>query len=86
MLALIIHAITQTEHTLRKLITKSAKSTQLSIDRKLKDHIALLMNNIYLFYLVFIPMNRVDLLLIIFTGVGLLLFLKRVVYFWINES
>jgi len=29
-------------------------------------------------------MNRVDLLLIIFTGVGLLLFLKRVVYFWIN--
>ena len=86
MLALIIHAITQTEHTLRKLITKSAQNTQLSIDRKLKDHIALLMNNIYLFYLVFIPMNRVDLLLIIFTGVGLLLFLKRVVYFWINES
>ena len=86
MLALIIHAITQTEHTLRELITKSAQNTQLSIDRKLKDHIALLMNNIYLFYLVFIPMNRVDLLLIIFTGVGLLLFLKRVVYFWINES
>ena len=85
MLALIIHAITQTEHTLRKFITKSAQSTQLSIDRRFKDYIALLMNNIYVFYLIFIPINRVDLLLIIFTGIELSLFLKRVAYFWINE-
>jgi len=47
--------------------------------------LALLMNNIYLFYLVFIPMNRIDILLISFAGVELLLLVKRTIYFWINE-
>ena len=51
----------------------------------LTGQLALLMNNIYLFYLVFIPMNRIDILLISFAGVELLLLVKRTISFWINE-
>ena len=49
------------------------------------DHIALMMNNIYLFYLVFIPINRIDLFLLSYAVAELLLFIKRVVTFWIKE-
>ena len=83
MLALLIHAITQTEHTLRNLIKKG--STQHKNNNNFFTHIALAMNNIYLFYLIFIPMNRIDLLLIFFAVFELLLLLKRIIFFWINE-
>ena len=83
MLALLIHAITQTEHTLRNLIKK--ESTQHKNNNNFFTHIALAMNNIYLFYLIFIPINRIDLLLIIFSVFELLLLIKRIIFFWINE-
>ena len=86
MLALIIHGITQTEHTLRGMISKQKIRNQDSSNvSDLTGQLALLMNNIYLFYLVFIPMNRIDILLISFAGVELLLLVKRTIYFWINE-
>lgn len=86
MLALIIHGITQTEHTLRGMISKLKNGNQDSIKvSDLTGQLALLMNNIYLFYLVFIPMNRIDILLISFAGVELLLLVKRTISFWINE-
>tara|TARA_Y100000746_G_scaffold51715_1_gene40827 strand:- start:30 stop:698 length:669 start_codon:yes stop_codon:yes gene_type:complete len=83
MLALVIHAITQTEHTLRNLIKKG--STQHKNNNNFFTHIALAMNNIYIFYLIFIPMNRIDLLLIFFAVFELLLLLKRIIFFCINE-
>ena len=83
MVALVIHAITQTEHTLRNLIKKG--STKPKNNNNFFTHIALAINNIYLFYLIFIPMNRIDLLLIFFTVFELLLLLKRTIFFWINE-
>ena len=83
MLALLIHAITQTEHTLRNLIKKG--STQHKNNNNFFTHIALAMNNIYIFYLIFIPMNRIDLLLIFFAVFELLLLLKRIIFFCINE-
>ena len=83
MLALVIHAITQTEHTLRNLIKKG--SSQPENNNNFFTHIALTINNIYLFYLIFIPMNRIDLLLIFFAVFELLLLLKRTIFFWINE-
>lgn len=83
MLALLIHAITQTEHTLRNLIKKG--STQHKNNNNFFTHIALAMNNIYLFYLIFIPMNRIDLLLIFFAVFELLLLLKRIIFFCVNE-
>ncbi len=86
MLALIIHGITQTEHTLRGMISRNQNQpTTDQGSRGVTDHVALLLNNIYLFYLVFIPMNRIDLLLITFAGVELLLLIKRMISFWINE-
>ena len=83
MLALLIHAITQTEHTLRNLIKKGF--TEPKNKNNFFTHIALTINNIYLFYLIFIPMNRIDLLLIFFAVFELLLLLKRIIFFWINE-
>ena len=84
MLALVIHAITQTEHTLRSLI-KKASSQPENKNNNFSTHIALAMNNIYLFYLIFIPINRIDLLLIFFATFEILLLLKRATFFWINE-
>ena len=83
MVALVIHAITQTEHTLRNLIKKG--STEHKNNNNFFTHIALAMNNIYIFYLIFIPMNRIDLLLIFFAVFELLLLLKRIIFFCINE-
>ena len=50
MLALVIHAITQTEHTLRSLIKKGSSQPE-NKNNNFSTHIALAMNNIYLFYL-----------------------------------
>ena len=86
MLVLIIHGITQTKHTLRAMISKQKSGNQDSNNMSsLTGQMALLMNNIYLFYLVFIPMNRIDLLLISFAAFELLLLVKRMIAFWINE-
>ena len=87
LIAIIIHGITQTEHTLRKMILKSrTKSDQRpNLECTIMDHIALIMNNIYLFYLVFITINRIDLLLITYAGAESILFIKRVFQFWKSE-
>ena len=87
MLALIIHGITQTEHTLRNMINNGLNvSKKNKISNNFTSHFALVMNNIYLFYLIFIPINRIDLLLISFAFFELLLLFKRMIFFWINES
>ena len=84
LIAIIIHGITQTEHTLRKMILKS--KIILIQEQKSKptivDHITLMLSNIYLFYLVFILINRIDLLLVTFAGAELILLTKRVFRFW----
>lgn len=86
-LSLIIHGIVQTEHTLRKMITNVQDHTHQTIPKNdFINHIVLLMNNIYLFYLIFIPINRIDLLLIIFVGFETILLFKRIILFWISEK
>ncbi|MFC1550240.1 CDP-alcohol phosphatidyltransferase family protein [Candidatus Neomarinimicrobiota bacterium] len=87
LLAIVIHGITQTEHTLRTMITKSNSRKPKNPDKKenFVGHIALLLNNVYLFYFVFILLNRIDLLLITFAIAEITLFIKRVALFWISE-
>ena len=87
MIALIMQGITQTEHTLRNMLNKSNSISLINEHTKenIIGHIALLMNNIYLFYLVFIPINRIDLLLMGFTIANFILFIKRVIMFWLYE-
>ena len=85
-IALLIHAITQTEHTLRNMISKGLNQNQKKlINNNFTTNIMLLFNNIYLFYLIFIPINRIDLLLISFASIELLLLSKRMIFFWVNE-
>ena len=85
--AIIIHGVTQTEHTLRTMIHKSKTKSDLRSQSKqtIVDHIALLMNNIYLFYLIFITINRIDLLLLTFAVAESILFIKRIFQFWQSE-
>ena len=85
--AIIIHGITQTEHTLRTMIHKSKTKSELRSKPKqsIVDHVALLMNNIYLFYLIFITINRIDLLLLTFAVAESILFIKRVFQFLKSE-
>jgi len=85
-IALLIHAITQTEHTLRNMIIRGLNQNQKKvISNSFTRNIVLLFNNIYLFYLIFIPINRIDLLLISFASIELLLLFKRMIFFWVNE-
>ena len=87
LIAIIIHGITQTEHTLRKMIHNFRIKTnqRQKLKPSLVEHIALIMNNIYLFYFVFITINRIDLLLLTFAGAELIFFIKRVLQFWQSE-
>ena len=85
LIAILIHGITQTEHTLRKMIIKSRIKEYQRPTGTIVDHIALLMSNIYLFYFVFITINRIDLLLLTFAGAELILFIKRILQFWQSE-
>ena len=64
LLFLIIHGVLQTEHSLRMLILGNNKRKNKPDNNSIFSHIALLHNNIYLFYLVFIPINRLDLFFI----------------------
>lgn len=84
LVSLVIHAITQTEHTMRHYILKNMDNEPKSnLESSLiLQHVALIMNNIYLYYLIFIPLNRVDLFFIIFASGEIILFLKRVIQFW----
>ena len=88
LIAIMIHGITQTEHTLRKMILNSRSKLYQApqSNRTIVDHITLFMNNIYLFYLVFITINRLDLLLATFAGAELILLIKRVFQFWQSEK
>jgi len=61
------------------------QNQKIIINNNFTTNIMLLFNNIYLFYLIFIPMNRIDLLLISFASIELLLLSKRMIFFWVNE-
>ncbi len=68
------------------MISKGLNQNQKKlINNNFTTNIMLLFNNIYLFYLIFIPMNRIDLLLISFASIELLLLSKRMIFFWVNE-
>ena len=68
------------------MISKGLNQNQKKlINDNFTTNIMLLFNNIYLFYLIFIPMNRIDLLLISFASIELLLLSKRMIFFWVNE-
>lgn len=87
LLIIIIHSITQTEHTIRSMILKNLKKIEKTLPPKnILGEIALIFNNIYLFYIVFLSFSRIDLLFIVF-GVGeLILLLKRIIKFWLSGN
>ena len=78
---IIIHGILQTEHTLRLLILKHKRENGRKNNISLIGQVALLHNNVYLFYLIFIPLNRLDLFFIIYIVGGVLLVFKRIFQF-----
>ena len=85
---IIVHAVVQTEHTLRESILKSIKNQKKQSEDKspsIYNNAALLMNNIYLYYLIFILINRVDLFFIFFASGEIILFFKRIFKFWQTE-
>ena len=78
-----IHAITQVEHVLRDFILKGVKtsSPEKNDNLGIVDQIILLFNNIYIFYFIFILINRIDLLFIILPIIQIALFVKRFIQF-----
>ena len=78
-----IHAITQLEHIISDFILKGVDKPQSSKDRSngIINKIILLINNIYLFYFIFILLNRIDLLFIVLPIIQLILFSKRFIQF-----
>ena len=85
LLFLIIHGILQTEHSLRLLISNNNTQNR-PVGIPLLRHLALLHNNIYLYYLIFIPLNRLDLFFIFYGAGGLILFIKRTSTFWLQND
>ncbi len=84
---IIIHGITQTEHTLRQMIIKSKNGQSLNATVYPKiNQLILLMNNFYIFYLIFIPIKRIDLLLISLGCCEFILLLKRSIQFSYSNS
>ena len=83
---IIIHGILQTEHTLRSLITSSRVKDTLNGRSTVFSQMALLHNNIYIFYLIFISINRLDLFFIIYSIGSIVLFCKRVAQFWLKAE
>ena len=83
LIVIIIHGITQTEHSIRQMILKSKTNNYVASkpNSKFVNQIVLLMNNIYIYYFIFILLNRVDLLLISFASCELILLLKRFINF-----
>ena len=62
-LGISIHAITQVEHVLRDFILKNAdeNKSEYGNSNSLINHFILLINNIYLYYFIFILWNRIKL-------------------------
>ena len=85
---LMIHAITQLEYSMRNfiLVTTKQKTKKLNPNEySFLTQLVLVSNNIYLFYLIFIPLNRIDLLFIAFGFCEIIIFFKRVFNFWSSE-
>ena len=78
-----IHAITQVEHVLRDYILKGDKTSlpEKNDNIGIVDQIILLFNNIYIFYFIFILINRIDLLFIVFPIIQITLLVKRFIQF-----
>ena len=76
-----IHAITQIEHILRDYILKGIKTSIPLDNNEMVDQIILLSNNIYIFYFIFILINRIDLLFIVFPIIQITLLVKRFIQF-----
>jgi len=89
LLFIVIHAITQTEYTIRNLILAKTQQNKPELKKRTGSVIestVLLFNNIYLFYFIFLPIGRIDLLFICF-GIGeIILFLKRSLKFWFTVN
>ena len=86
---IVIHSITQLEYSMRNYILLSTNRVKKKQDPKeynLITQFVLISNNIYLFYLIFIPINRIDLLFITFGICELLIFIKRIFHFWQSEN
>ena len=86
---IVIHSITQLEYSMRNYILLSTYRVKKKQDPKeynLITQFVLISNNIYLFYLIFIPINRIDLLFITFGICELLIFIKRIFHFWRSEN
>ena len=83
-----IHAITQVEHILRDYILKGVKTTlpKKNDNIRIVDQIILLFNNIYIFYFIFILINRIDLLFIVLPTIEIILFIKRFVQFSFSQN
>lgn len=78
-----IHAITQLEHVIRDFILKGVKMPKAikNESKGFKNEIILLINNIYLFYFIFILWNRIDLLFIVLPALQIFLLSKRFLQF-----
>jgi len=76
-----IHAITQIEHILRDYILKGIKTSIPLDNNEMVNQIILLSNNIYIFYFIFILINRIDLLFIVFPIIQITLLVKRFIQF-----
>ena len=82
-----IHAITQVEHILRDYILQGVKTTlpAKNDNMRIVDHIILLFNNIYIFYFIFILINRIDLLFIVLPTFEIILLIKRFLQFSLSK-
>ena len=78
---IVIHAITQVDHVLRDYILKGIKTSVPVKNNGIVDQIIMLPNNIYIFYFIFILINRIDLLFIVFPIIQLTLLVKRIIQF-----
>ena len=84
---ILIHAITQIEHIIRDYILKDIENNQSvkGNNKKGVDMVILLFNNIYIFYFIFILLNRIDLLFIVLPTIQLLLLIKRFFQFSFSD-
>ena len=89
-IALVIHASTMFEDTMEKVIILDKKlrdkiwSKPLSPRRGIMQEVALIANRIHIYFLIFLPFNRIDILLVLYAMVELILFLKRSLKFMIS--
>ena len=86
-LGISIHAITQVEHILRDFILKNADENKSGNgnSNSLINHFVLLINNIYLYYFIFILWNRIELLFIFLPALQFMLLIKRFFQFSFSD-